>query len=475
MLADLSSRIPQSAGFQYLLPFELPPLQAPEPGDAGDLDRRPTRRRTEFTWGLVSTICPPQLVDRIIEDCGRRQKRHRLLPARLVVYALLLRCWYHQLAYQRVLRLLQHSALSPRSWQVPCASAFLRARDRLGPEVMKRLFLALAGPLAEPAAEGCWWRGRRLMALDGTTVEVAPTDDFELTFGGPAMEGRSRVGRPQLRLTALIECGTRSIADLTWGPYGEGEATQAGRLLGATRPGMLVIADRNFRGVDLWQQFVEAGVDLLWRVDSFRATKVTASLPDGSALACMRSHDGRSVVVRVVAYKLFESKEAYRLATNILDPELAPAAELAALYAERWEIETCFRELKVTQCAVPALLSKSQERVAQDLWANAAAYQVTRHLAYRAASSMPNVDCDRISFTAVLDALRGGLRILGHPTQVLRWAIAQLTAPHSVLKRRDRTCPRITLFRWRKYRSRDRDDGPKSSIRERRPTPIIFA
>lgn len=236
---------------------------------------------------------------------------------------------------------------------------------------------------------------------------------------------------------------------------------------------MLVIADRNFRGVDLWQKFVEAGVDLLWRVDSFRATKLTASLPDGSGLARMRSHEGRWVVVRVVAYQLYESKEVYRLITNLLDPELAPAAELAALYAERWEIETCFRELKVTQCAVPALPSKSLERVAQDVWANAAAYQITRHLAYRAASSMPDFDCDRISFTAILDALRGGLRMMGHPTQALRWAIAQLTAPHSVLKRRDRTCPRIALFRWRKYRSRDPYTGAKASIRERRPTPLI--
>lgn len=222
MLADSSSRIRSTAGFQYLLPFELPPPQVPEPALAGDPDRGPSRKRTEFGWGLVSAVCPPQLVDRIIEECGRREKRYRLLPARLVVYALLLRCWYQHLAYQRVLRLLQHSALSPRHWQVPCASAFLHARDRLGPEVMNRLFLALAGPLAEPGAEGCWWRGRRLMALDGTTVEVAPTDDFELTLGGPAVEGTVRKGRPQLRLTALIECGTRAIAGLTWGPYGEG-------------------------------------------------------------------------------------------------------------------------------------------------------------------------------------------------------------------------------------------------------------
>lgn len=473
MLADLSSRIRTTAGFQYLLPFELPAVQGPGPGPESEVDKRPSGRRTEFAWGLVSAVCPPQLVDRVIDDCGRREKRHRLLPARLVVYALLLRCWYHQLGYQRVLRLLQHSALSPRRWPVPCASAFLLARDRLGPEVLRSLFLALAGPLAEPGAEGCWWRGRRLMALDGTTVEVAPTAGLEATFGGPQVEGRVRKGRPQLRLTALIECGTRAIADLTWGPYDEGEATQAERLLGAIRPGMLVIADRNLRGIDLWQQFLEAGADLVWRVDSYRATKVINFLPDGTGLARMRSPHGRSVLVRVVAYKLFDSNEVYRLITNILDPELAPAAELAALYAERWEIETCFRELKVTQCALPALTSKRLERVVQDLWANAAAYQITRHLAYRAASSMPDLDCDRISFTALLDALRGGLRMTGHPTQALRWAIAQLTAPHSLLIRRNRTCPRVALFRWRKYRSRDRYPGPKTSTRERRPTPLI--
>jgi hypothetical protein len=475
MPAETSSRIWKTVGFQYMFPFELPSVDAPRPDVDGEVDKCSSRKRTEFSWGLVAAVCPPQLVERVIEDCGRREQRHRLLPAVLVVYGLLLRCWYQHLGYQRVLRLLQHSALSPRRWQVPCASAFLLARDRLGPEVMKRLFLALAGPLAEPGAEGCWWRGRRLMAIDGTTVEVAPTDEFESTFGGPQVEGTGRKGRPQVRLTALIECGTRAIADLAWGPYGEGEASQARRLLGAIRPGMLLLADRNFRGVELWQQFVKAGADLLWRADSYRATKVIEYLSDGTCLARMRSHDGTPVVVRVIAYQLFESKEVYRLITNMLDPKLAPAAELAALYAERWEIETCFRELKVTQCAVPALPSKSPERVEQDLWANAAAYQIARHLAYRAASSRPDFDCDRISFTAVLDALRGGLRMMGHPMQALRWAIAQLTAPHSLLKRRNRTCPRIALFRWRKYRSRDRYPGPKSSIQERRPTPLICA
>jgi len=474
MLADLSSRIRGSAGFQYLLPFELPPVQVHEPGLVSGPERGSSPRRTEFAWGLVAAVCPPQLVDRVIDDCGRREKRHRLLPARLVVYALLVRCWYHQLGYQRVLRLLQHSALSPGRWQVPCASAFLLARDRLGPEVMKRLFLALAGPLAEPRAEGCWWRGRRLMALDGTTVEVAPNDDFEARFGGPEVEGRGRKGRPQLRLTALIECGTRSLTDLTWGPYGEGEATQAGRLVGAVGPGMLVIADRNFRGVNLWQEFVKAGADLLWRVDSFRATKIVNTLSDGSSLARVRSHDGPSVVVRVISYRLFGSDQTYRLMTNILDPKLAPAAELAALYAERWEIETCFRELKVTQCAVPALPSKSAQRVEQDLWANAAAYQLTRHLAYRAASSMPGCDCDRISFTAVLDALRGGMRMIGQRSQhLLAWAVDQLTRPHALLTRRNRACPRIAMFRWRKYPSRDRYLGPLSSARQRRPTPAL--
>lgn len=177
MPAQASSRIAASL-FQDVLPLDLPEVVELLPTN----DRRSAagpRRRPEFFFGVISAFCPPPLVDSILEECGRQGERKRSLPGWLAVYTVLLMCLLPNLGYQRLLhRLAEATAVG---WKVPNKSSLSRARQRLGEVPMQRLFQALAGPLATPQAAACFWRARRVVAIDGSSVTLAPIPALKAT------------------------------------------------------------------------------------------------------------------------------------------------------------------------------------------------------------------------------------------------------------------------------------------------------
>lgn len=481
--ATSSSRISQ-AWFQFLLPFELPaavgplvergedsPAKATGPGGAG--------------FGVLSAICPPELVDRVLEECGRRERRVRLLPARLVVYVLLVMCLHPELGYQRLLH--QVAATVPEGWRIPNKSSFIRARRRLGGAVMEQLFRNLARPLAEERDAGCWWRGRRLMAIDGSTLSLASSEENEAYFEGQVAIGKVRQGPPRARVMALIECGTRALVDVVFDRYNDSEQDLVAPLLSSVTPEMLVLADRNFLGSKLWRRFVEERrADVVWRVPAHMARKVRRRLEDGTYLSVVggsRSRKPNPITVRIIEYTIEGSRTVYRLATNMLDPNLAPAQELASLYAERWEVEGCYEELKITQCGLRrlrSLRSGTVEGVAQEFWANCVLYQLSRDLAHRGAAMTPDRDCDRISFSLVQDVLRRGTQQARAQTRRVGSLIAraawELATPHTLLTRRDRSYPRALKSGTRRYPVRKPALFPYFDTRlPRRPQPVILA
>lgn len=278
MLADVSSRIAPPSWFQHLLPIELPPqVDVVGPGEPPAPAKLPALSPREFGFGALSAICPPELVDRVLIECGRVERRCRLLPARLMVYALLLMCLYPALGYQKLMHHLAEAAPVPSRWPVPNKSSFIRARARLGKEVVERLFRDLARPLADERAQGCWWRGRRVMAIDGSTGELADNPELETAFGGPTAKKGRRTGPPQARVVGLVECGTRALVDVAIGRFGDGESRLAALLVRSIAPGMLLLADRNFPSVRLWRLFTKAGADLLWRAKEPVANRVVAA------------------------------------------------------------------------------------------------------------------------------------------------------------------------------------------------------
>jgi hypothetical protein len=382
--------------------------------------------------GALTHTFPPQLVDQVIAQTGRAEQRRRLLPARVVVYFVLALALYSHAAYEEVMRCLVEGlgwAVQARRgrrswpyWHVPGASALAEARERLGEAPLRLLFAQAARPLATTATRGAWYRNWRLLVLDGTCLDVPDSPANQVL-------GRSKSGRgegvgafPQVRVVGLVEAGTHAIVDAVQGPYATGEQTLARQLArddGPLGPGVLLLADRLFTGGALWQQMAGTGAELVWRVrcGSKTAPKLPVDqvLADGSWLSRSYAASDRRkrhpITVRVIEYALTDpgrrtSVDRYRLVTTILDPTAAPAGELAALYTERWEIETALAELKTTQRGPRQVLrSRSPELVAQEVWAHLLVHYALRAVMHTAALA-EDLDPDRLSFVRTLRVIR---------------------------------------------------------------------
>ena len=382
--------------------------------------------------GALTHTFPPELVDRVVQETGRAEQRRRLLPARVVVYFVLALALYAHAAYEEVMRCLveglgwaQQARRGRRTWpwwHVPGASALAEARERLGAEPLRVLFERAARPLATRATRGAWYRGWRVMVMDGTCLDVPDS---------PANQalGRSKSGRgegvgafPQVRVVGLVEAGTHAIVDAAQGPYCSGEQTLARERAhkgGPLGPGVLLLADRLFVGGELWRQMASTGAELVWRVKC--ASKTAPKLPvdqvlsDGSWRSRLDAASDRRrrhpITVRVIEYTLADpgrrtSVDRYRLVTTVLDPTAAPAHELAALSTERWEVETAPAELKTTQRGPRQVLrSKSPELVAQEVWAHLLVHYALRAVMHTAALEA-DLDPDRLSFVGSLRVVR---------------------------------------------------------------------
>jgi len=293
-------------------------------------------------------------------------------------------------------------------------SGISQARSRLGEAPLRRLYDEVVRPVATRATKGAWYRGWRLVSLDGSCLDVADTEANRAAFGVPGAS-RGESAFPQLRFVALVENGTHVLFGAQLGRYAEGETTLAHAVLGALRPGMLCLADRYFFGHALWQAASATGADLLWRVKHNLRLPREAVLADGSYLTTIyasdkdRRHRTGGVRVRVVEYRLegvAGSEPLYRLVTTLRDPAQAPAAELAALYHERWEIEGALAELKTQlRGARVVLRSKTAALVRQEFWGLLLAHFAVRGLMHEAALRADE-DPDRLSFAHAVRVVR---------------------------------------------------------------------
>lgn len=360
--------------------------------------------------GVLARVCPRSLIEEVLAETGKASQRERLLPAPAVVYYVMALALWREAPLEEVLRVvcegLQWLGGGEAGAVQASKSAISQARTRLGPEVMRRLAERVLRPLAAPGAPGAWYRGLRVMALDGSCMEVADEAANAEFFGYPGAS-RGQSAFPQARVLGLVECGTHAVVAAGLAPYSRSEQAMAAQLLPAKLSAdMLVLADRNFYGFKLWRIACASGAKLAWRVKSNLKLPVQQMLSDGSYLSTVydsADHARRTgQTVRVIDYTLQGSatpaQDSYRLLTNILDPDAAPALELAALYHERWEIEGVFDEFKTHLRANSTVLrSKTPELVQQELWGLLLAHFAIRQLMVQAAWPR-GLDPDRLSF-----------------------------------------------------------------------------
>ena len=367
--------------------------------------------------GVLTHTFPPALVDEVVASCQRTERRNRSLPARAMAYFSIGMALHAEGSYEDVLALLTDGLAWSSGDEVPTLpskSAIFQARARLGPEPLAALFTKVAKPLGGEGTAGVFLGGRRMVAIDGTCLDVADTAENASFFGRPGVNKGEQAAFPQARVVAVAECGTHAIFDAAVGPYTTAENTLAAGLIERLEPGMLVLADRGFCGFPLFSKAAAKGADLLWRANSVMKPRPIESLPDGSYLAELRpsGNAGRKaepLVIRVIEYTIDDGRhndETYRLFTTILDPNDVSATELACAYAQRWEIESAFDELKTHQRGTRTVLrSKSPELVLQEIWGHLCCHYAIRTLMWEAADDA-GVDPDRVSFVAALRIAR---------------------------------------------------------------------
>lgn len=368
-------------------------------------------RITDYiSLGVIAKFFPADKVREVLQKTNRASIRERDLPAQVVVYYVIALALYMRSSYREVLRCLLEGVqwlLNPSiPVKVAGKSGISQARSRLGVEPVQKLYEMVVVPIAEKHTKGAWYRQWRLVSLDGSTLDVADTAENEKAFGRPGAS-RGSSAYPKVRFVGLLENGTHVLWAARIDKYATDEIALARAVVPALRKGMLCLADRFFPGYQLWCKAAQTGAELLWRVRQNARLEVDKRLTDGSYLSRIylstsdRRNLRKAIVVRVIEYRLKDIPGAdpiYRLITSILDYKLAPAKELAALYHERWEIETALDELKThLRGAQIVLRSKTPELVQQEFYGLLMAHFAIRGLMHEAALQADE-DPDRLSF-----------------------------------------------------------------------------
>jgi hypothetical protein len=439
--------------------------------------------------GLEQVIQPAE-IQQALRATGRVNSRTCRLTHEVVLWVVLAMGLLTELPIRQVFkhaRRLRHGEASPHR------SSLCVARQRLGVAPVRHLFTQVVRSLAEPKTPGAFYRGMRLMGIDGTIYDVPDSEANAVVFARPSAGPRGAGAFPQVRKLSLVELGTHAEVALVMRSSSHGEQSMIAGLFGHLTSEMLLLWDRGFFSYELWQQMVAREVKVVARVQSRLILRPLRYLSDGSYLAKIyknsydREKDRDGIVVRVIRYTLDDPQrvghgEVHVLITNLLDESLYPAEELIILYHERWEEEQVFDEQKTHQdprrATKPAQLrSETPAGVVQEIYALSLGHFVIRSLMFAAAATV-DLDPDRLSFTGCFQILKGRLPECDGTTaatfkawyQALLWEMqGERTDP-----RRNRVNPRVLkrkMSKWKKKRPEHRHRPP---LRKTFPETVVM-
>ena len=405
--------------------------------------------------GELTRIVSADLVDAALETTGSTQRRVRVLPSRVVVYLLLAGALFAEIGYQQVWARLV-AGLDPATVATPGSSALSQALRRVGVAPLRELFTLVRGPAIGAAR----WHGLLVCAIDGTSMFVPNSCANAAAFGRQTGRPDAESGYPMLRLLTVVACGTRTVIDAVFGPYRIGETSYAPRLVRCLRPGMLLLADRNFAVTALIEQIATTQAQVLIRCKDTRALPPIKHLPDRSWLARMGT-----VTVRVIDARISVCLGAgatrvghYRLVTTLTDEKHYPAYELVNLYHQRWEIETSYLELKSTILGGRVLRAATPAGITQEVYALLITYQALRTALADATLARPDIAPDRLSFTVALHAARDQVvhaaAAIAETTIDLIGRIGAAALNQPLPARRPRSSPRVVKRAISKHRAK---------------------
>lgn len=402
----------------------------------------------------------------VLRQAGRRNRSHCCLTHEVMLWVVLAMGILTDLPLREVFRQASRRRLGHK---LPCRSALCQARQRLGVAPVRRLFDQVVRPLARPDRPGGYYKGLRLLGIDGSVFDVPDSPANVRAFGRPH-GGRGDGAFPQVRKLGLVELGTHAELAFVLKPCWRGEASMVAGLLRHLGPAQLLVCDRNFFSYALWRRLLDRGVEVLFRVKRHLVLRPVQRLADGSYLAKIYPHatarqqDRDGLEVRVIRYTLDDPQrvghgEVHTLLTTLRDAESHPAQELILLYHERWEHELVLDEQKTHQAPRQAgkeaqVRSETAAGVVQELYALSLGHYVTRALMAEAAA-VEGLDPDRLSFISCLRILRLRLRECagrGKP-EFRRWYEELLgeMGQERLPRRRNRVNPRVVKRKMSKF------------------------
>lgn len=411
-------------------------------------------------------VIPPEVIEQALLDSGRGQQRACRLSHQTMLWVVLAMGVLTHLPIRQVFKHARRMRLGERT---PSRSNLCEGRQRLGVAAVRCVFDAVVRPLATPHTPGAFYKGWRLMGIDGTVLDAPDTPANAARFGRSS-GGRGDGAFPQVRKVSLVELGTHVEVALVFGGWQDSEQKLVGQLWEKLPADALLLEDRGFFSYEHWKKLLARGVKLLVRVKSDLILRPLRRLPDGSYLAKIypssyyRDKDRQGLVVRVLEYTLNDPQrtghgETHRLLTNLLDHEDYPALELVCLYHERWEEELVFDEQKThldPRHAGKAAHFRSQtpEGVEQELYALSLGHFAIRALMLEAARE-ENLDVDRLSFTGCWRILQARLPECDSstPLRLEEWYRRLLTemAEERIEPRRNRVNPRVVKRKMSKF------------------------
>jgi hypothetical protein len=365
---------------------------------------------------VFSSELDQDLIRRALEATGTATIRRRKLPAESVVWIVVGMGLFRDRPIQDVVRhlnLVLPDATGPKGRVT--GGAIVQARDRLGPEPLAVLFGDTADNWATASADKHRWRGLTVHGIDGSTLRIPDTEENDAAFSRPAAS-RGRAAYPQVRVVALMVLRSHLLAAAEFGPASSSELKLAAKLWPTLPDDSITLIDRGFVSYKVFHDIQCGGKNRHWltRAKAKLKLRVVKHLGQGDQLvelpinrSLRRAHPElpETLPVRAVRYQ----RRGFRtqtLLTSLLDPKLFPAAEIAGLYHERWELEMGFDEIKThTLEREETLRSRAPERIRQELWGLAIAYNLVRLEMERAAERI-GLPPSRIGYRASLLMIR---------------------------------------------------------------------
>ena len=386
----------------------------------------------------------PVWVEQALAATGTATMRRRRLPAESVVWLVL------GMALQRDRPI--HDVLSKLELVLPgkngdttlAASSAAQARQRLGEDPLRWLFDRCSQQWALESARAHPWRGLSVFAADGTSLRVPDSAENREHFGGPT-SGRGCSGYPLVRVASLVAARSHLIAACAFGPYATSEYAYATELWPVVPDSSVTIVDRNFLAAAVLLGLEAGGTNRHWltRAKSTSVWSVLRSYGEHDKLVQLNvSSEARrkdpslpvTYTARAVGYKHPGSKGQQWLLTSLRDPNLYPAAEVVALYHERWEIELGYDEIKTHMLERrETIRSKTVVGVRQELWGILLTYNLIRREMEKIAQEA-DVPPSRISFVAAMRYIRD------------EWSWCAVASPGSIPQKLRRMRERIKAF-----------------------------